>query len=133
MSETLVGRAQEAVARGDWQVALALLVEADAEGHLGHAELSVLGGVAYAAGDLALTVEAWERAHAACLDVGDVVAAAGAAVRVAMHLLFDTALMAPVRGWLGRAERLVELFEDRLRGLPSEGGSTQARSAAWAA
>src|SRR5262245_38197091 len=33
--------------------------------------------------------------------------AAAAAVRVAMHLLFDTALMAPVRGWLQRAERLV--------------------------
>ncbi len=26
----------------------------------------------------------------------------------AMHLLFDTALMAPVRGWLGRAERLLD-------------------------
>ena len=35
-------------------------------------------------------------------------AAAAAAVRVAMHLLFDTALMAPVRGWLARAERLLE-------------------------
>ena len=39
---------------------------------------------------------------------GDQVGAAGAAVRVAMHLIFDTALMAPVRGWLGRAERLLE-------------------------
>ena len=39
---------------------------------------------------------------------GDPVAAAGAAVRVAMHLLFDTALMAPVRGWLARAEQLLE-------------------------
>src|ERR671915_1228027 len=35
-------------------------------------------------------------------------AAAGAALRVAMHLLLDTALMAPVRGWLARAERLLE-------------------------
>ena len=35
-------------------------------------------------------------------------AAAGAAVRVAMHLLFDTALLAPVRGWLARAERLLD-------------------------
>ena len=25
-----------------------------------------------------------------------------------MHLLFDTALMAPVRGWLARAERLLK-------------------------
>ena len=42
------------------------------------------------------------------MQAGDQVAAAGAAVRVAMHLLFDTALMAPVRGWLARAERLLE-------------------------
>jgi hypothetical protein len=48
------------------------------------------------------------RAHAGCMRAGDQVAAAGAAVRVAMHLLFDTALMAPVRGWLARAERLLE-------------------------
>src|SRR5687767_7179167 len=29
-----------------------------------------------------------------------------------MHLLFDTALMAPVRGWLARAERLLEGTDD---------------------
>ena len=71
-------------------------------------DLPLLGEVAYAAGDLDVTIDAWERAHAACVQVGDQVAAAGAAVRVAMHLLFDTALMAPVRGWLARAERLLE-------------------------
>ena len=42
------------------------------------------------------------------VEAGDRVGAAGAAVRVAMHLLLDTALMAPVRGWLARAERLLE-------------------------
>ncbi len=55
-----------------------------------------------------MTIEAWERAHAASLQAGDQVAAAGAAVRVALHLLLDTALMAPVRGWSARAERLLE-------------------------
>ena len=78
------------------------------DGLLAPADLPVLGEVAYAAGHLDVTIEAWERAHAACLQAGDEVAAAGAAVRVAMHLLFDTALMAPVRGWLARAERLLE-------------------------
>ena len=39
---------------------------------------------------------------------GDQAAAAAAAVRVALHLLFDTALMAPVRGWLARAQRLLD-------------------------
>ena len=81
-------------------------MEADAGGLLSRADLPLLGEVAYAAGRLDVTVEAWERAHEACVQAGDDVAAGGAAVRVAMHLLLDTALMAPVRGWLARAERL---------------------------
>ena len=83
-------------------------MEADVVGPLAPADLPLFGEVAYAAGHLDVTIEAWERAHAACLEAGDHVAAAGAAVRVAMHVLFDTALMAPVRGWLARAERLLE-------------------------
>ena len=104
----LVERAHSAAARGDWQQAFDLLMEADADGLLAPTDLPVLGKVAYAAGHLDVTIEAWERAHAACMQAGDQVAAAGAAVRVAMHLIFDTALMAPVRGWLARAERLLE-------------------------
>src|SRR5829696_6350182 len=103
----LVDRARSAVARGGWQEAFDLLMEADGDGLLTPAELPVLGEVAYAAGHLDVTIEAWERAHAACMKAGDQVAAAAAAARVAMHLLFDTALMAPVRGWLARAERLL--------------------------
>ena len=67
-------------------------------GLLGAADLPLLAEVAYAAGHLDVTIEVWERAHAEGVRAGDVLAAAGAAVRVAMHLLFDTALMAPVRG-----------------------------------
>ncbi|MGH9271996.1 MAG: transcriptional regulator, partial [Ilumatobacteraceae bacterium] len=104
----LVERAGEAAALGQWPQAFALLTEADAGGLLGPADLPMLGEVAYAAGHLDVTIDAWERAHAACAAAGDPVAAGGAAVRVAMHLLFDTALMAPVRGWLARAERLLE-------------------------
>src|SRR5680860_742082 len=103
-----VERAHSAAARGDWQEALDLLMEVDADGLLTPSDLPVLGEVAYAAGHLDVSVEAWERAHAACMQAGDDVAAAGAAVRVAMHLLFETALIAPVRGWLARAERLLE-------------------------
>jgi tetratricopeptide (TPR) repeat protein len=104
----LVARAHSAAAGGGWQEAFQLLMEADADGLLTPSDLSVLGEVAYAAGHLDVTIEAWERTHAACMQAGDEVAAAGAAVRVAMHLLFDTALMAPVRGWLARADRLLE-------------------------
>lgn len=103
-----VQRAREAAARGDWEEAYDLLMQADVDGLAGPDDLRLLGEVAYAAGHLDVTIEAWERAYALCLQVGDPVAAAGAAVRVAMHLLLDTALMAPVRGWLGRAERLLE-------------------------
>src|SRR5215217_3948340 len=104
----LVERASEAASRGRWPEAFALLAEADADGLLGPADLPMFGEVAYAAGHLDVTIDAWERAHAACVAAGDPVAAGGAAIRVAMHLLFDTALMAPVRGWLARAERLLE-------------------------
>ena len=104
----LVERALAAMARGDWQVAFDLLREADAAGLLTPTDLPVFGEVAYAAGHLDVSIDAWERAHAACMKAGDPVAAAAAAVRVAMHLLFDTALMAPVRGWLSRAQQLLD-------------------------
>jgi tetratricopeptide (TPR) repeat protein len=107
-SSGLVERAHSAAARGDWQQAFDQFIEADRDGLLVPTDLPVLGEVAYAAGHLDVSIEAWERAHAAFMQVNDQVAAAGAAVRVAMHLLFDTALMAPVRGWLTRAERLLE-------------------------
>ncbi len=103
-----LGRAREAAARGDWEEAYDVLMKADVDGLAGPADLSLLGEVAYAAGHLDVTIEAWERAYALFVDAGDKDAAAGAAVRVAMHLLFDTALMAPVRGWLARAERLLD-------------------------
>jgi hypothetical protein len=115
----LLERAHDAAALGDWQRAFDLLMEADGDGLLGATDLPVLGEVAYAAGHLDVTIEAWERAHAACLQAGDHVAAAGAAVRVAMHILFDTALMAPVRGWLERAERLLEGRGETLATCPA--------------
>jgi len=104
----LVKRARDAAALKDWRRAFDLLMEADAGGLLAPTDLPMLGEAAYAAGQLNVTIEAWERAHTGSMQAGDQVAAAAAAVRVAMHLLFDTALMAPVRGWLARAERLLE-------------------------
>jgi hypothetical protein len=101
-----VQRAQDAAARGDWGEAYDVLMKADADGL--ECDLPLLGEVAYAAGHLDVTIDAWERAYARSVDAGDPVAAAAAAVRVAMHLFLDTALMAPVRGWLARAERLLE-------------------------
>src|SRR5919112_4515729 len=107
-----VQRAEDAAAKGDWADAYDLLTKADSDGLLGVGDLPLLAEAAYAAGHLDATIEAWERAHALCVQAGDSVAAAHAAVRLAMHLLLDTALMAPVRGWLVRAERLLEGKEE---------------------
>lgn len=104
----LLGRAREAAAEGDWKRAHEILADADAKGLVRPADLPFVADIAYAAGHLDTTIDAWERAHAAAVRSGDDLAAAGAAVRIAMHILFDTALMAPVRGWLARAERLLQ-------------------------
>jgi tetratricopeptide (TPR) repeat protein len=108
----LVERARDAAALNDWRQAFDLLMEADTDGLLAPTDLPVLGEVAYAAGQLEVAIEAWARAFSASMQTGDQVTAAGAAVRVAMHLLFDTALMAPVRGWLARAELLLEAQDE---------------------
>lgn len=103
-----LGRARNAVARGAWMDAYAAYLEAREAGGLGPAELADFAAVAYAAGHLDVAIETWERLHEELSRLGEDNGAAGAAVRVAMHLLFDTALMAPVRGWLHRAERLLD-------------------------
>jgi tetratricopeptide (TPR) repeat protein len=104
--------AREAAANGEWDQAYGLLMQADSDGLLGPGDLPLLAETSYAAGHLDVTIEAWERTHALCVQAGDPAAAAGAAVRLAMHLLLDTALMAPVRGWLARAERLLDGEEE---------------------
>src|SRR5215211_3614490 len=126
-----VQHARDAAASGDWETGYELLMEADSHGLLGSADLPLLAEVAYAAGHLDVTIEAWERAHALGIEAGDPVAAAGAAARIAMHLLLDTALMAPVRGWLARAEQLLEARQDtptrRAAAGPRERGRTPRR------
>jgi tetratricopeptide (TPR) repeat protein len=105
-------QAHDAASRGDWPVAYDLLVRADAEERLGADDLALLGEAAYASGHLEATVGAWERVHAAGLAAGDPLAAAAGAVRVAIHLLIDTGLMAPIRGWTKRTERLLEGMDE---------------------
>ena len=105
---TALEKGREAASRGDWQQAHDLLAEADAGQPLAHADLTLLADAAYAAGHLDVSIDALERAHARAVSAGDRLAAAGAAIRVAMSLLFDTALMAPVRSWIRRAEQLLE-------------------------
>lgn len=109
---TSLERARQAASTGDWKEACELFVEADASTPLTPPDLALLAGVAYAAGRVDTTIDAWERASIGSTEAGDPVSAAGAAVRVAMHLLFDVALMAPVRSWLTRADRLLAGHEN---------------------
>jgi hypothetical protein len=67
----LIERARDAAALNDWRQAFDLLMEADADGLLAPTDLPVLGEVAYAAGQLDVTIEAWERAYAVSIQAGD--------------------------------------------------------------
>ncbi|MFP3899751.1 MAG: hypothetical protein ACLFXM_02770 [Acidimicrobiia bacterium] len=95
-----------AVERGDWQGALDLL---DASGTDARtpAGLELRAQAAYGNGDFEAAVGAWEDLHSLLVLQGDAAEAARAAAMVAMYLMMDTGLMAPVRGWLRRAERLL--------------------------
>lgn len=110
--EALLARARDAVSRGEWQQAYDLLGQADAQSPLSAADLALLADMAYAAGHVDVTIASWERAYRQSVRAGDRLAAAGAAVRVAMHMLFDTALMAPVRAWAARVEQLLDGLDD---------------------
>lgn len=103
--------ARTAVEQGEWGTALELL--ADDAADLDPAErLELRAQASYGAGAFEAAVGAWEELRALHARAGDDGAAARAAAMVAMYLMMDTGLMAPVRGWLRRAERhLVGLDE----------------------
>ncbi len=97
---------RDAIADRRWATALQLL---DAAGPTGRsaAALELRAEAAYGGGDPEASVAAWEDLYAMHLAAGDDVSAARAAAMVAMYLMIDTGLMAPIRGWLRRAERLI--------------------------
>ncbi|SOE02321.1 transcriptional regulator [Blastococcus haudaquaticus] len=101
------GRVEATLARGEWSAALGLLRGLQAQRPLAPAELGLLGRAAYGAGEFEAAITAWEQQCAVCQSSGDDAAAAAAAATVALYLMMDTGLMAPVRGWLARAERLL--------------------------
>ncbi|HEY5664520.1 MAG TPA: hypothetical protein VIS05_10850 [Ilumatobacter sp.] len=103
-----------AIGRADWAPALAQLETLDLDrDDEGVAEaLELLAQAAYGSGELETAVGAWERLHRLQLRRHDVPAAAQAAAMIAMYLMMDTGLMAPVRGWLATADRLLEGHAD---------------------
>jgi tetratricopeptide (TPR) repeat protein len=96
-----------AVDRGAWQVALELL-DGDADGATTAAGWELRARAAYGNGEFEACVSAWEELHALLVRQSRHADAARAAAMIAMYIMMDTGLMAPVRGWLRRAERLLE-------------------------
>jgi tetratricopeptide (TPR) repeat protein len=101
--------ARSAIERGEWRVALDHLDAAGAPASATGLELRALA--AYGNGDFEAAVTAWEDLHALHVGAGEPEQAAWAASMIAMYLMMDTGLMSPVRGWLRRAERLLDGFE----------------------
>src|SRR5829696_8612456 len=97
-----------ALARGDWSAALGRLRGVRRRRALTSDELDQLGRAAYGAGEFEAAVTAWEDRYTCCLRQGDDGGAATSAATVAMYLMMDTGLMAPVRASLTRADRLLE-------------------------
>jgi hypothetical protein len=102
--------ARNAAARGEWSQVLELLPLGTPEA--GAAEgLELRAQANYGAGNFDGAVASWDALHALRVTEHDPVDAARAAAMLAMFLLIDTGLMAAVRAWTRRAERL-------LTGLP---------------
>jgi hypothetical protein len=102
-----IAAVQAAVERGEWVQALELLA-ASGSAVDSAAGLELRAHAEYGNGGFEASVSAWEDLHTLLLAQHDVAGAARAAAMVAMFLMMDTGLMAPVRGWLRRAERLLE-------------------------
>ena len=103
MTVTELAGARAAVEQGDWASALTLLDGDESP------EASELAAQArYANGEFEAAVATWEALHDRQLAAGDPTTAAWAAANVAIHLLVDTGLMAPVRAWVARAQRLLD-------------------------
>src|SRR5690606_37465009 len=103
---TTLQAARAALDRGDWHEVLTLVSGPVDESDRSTA-LELSAQAAYGAGEFEDAVAAWEQLVAHERARGDAVAAARAAAMVAMYLMMDTGLMAPVRGWLRTAEQLL--------------------------
>lgn len=106
----LLARVAASVETADWTTALTTLDAAEAAPDPG-VRLQLLeleAQAAYGAGEFERSIAAWERLHTTALAAGDDLEAARAAAMTAMHLMIDTGLMAPVRGWLATADRLLD-------------------------
>ncbi len=106
MSEpSAIEDARTFVTLGEWRAALESLDGLEGSSAEG---LELRAQAAYGLGDLDGCVDAWEALHALQLEQDNRLEAARAAAMIALYLMMDTGLMSPVRGWLGKADRLLD-------------------------
>jgi tetratricopeptide (TPR) repeat protein len=105
-----VAAARRAIREGQWRQALDSVCGEDASSS--PECLEVRAEAAYGVGDFEGCVQAWEDLHSLQAELGDRSEAARAAAMIAMYLMMDTGLMAPVRGWLRCAVRHLDGVED---------------------
>lgn len=106
--QAILASVRAALDAHDWSGAATVLADIDPD-QVEACELRARA--AYGSGDLEGCLTAWEHQHRLLVASGDNVLAARAACMVAMYLLIDTGLMAPIRAWLARAEKLLEDVE----------------------
>jgi tetratricopeptide (TPR) repeat protein len=105
-----IDAARRAIALGDWSRALDSL---EIDPSMESTELLELRADAlYGAGDFEGCVGSWEDLHSLLVRRGDEIEAGRVAAMVAMYLMMDTGLMAPVRGWLRCADRHLDGVDD---------------------
>ena len=102
-----VEQGRAAFARRAWGDAYAQLSAAARDTRLGFDDLERLAVAAFLVGRDDDSASAWERAHHACLQLGDAARAARCAFWMAFGLL-NRGEPARGRGWLGRARRLLD-------------------------
>ncbi len=102
-----LGAVGTALDLGQWQLAIELLDNAGSVSQSADG-LELRARACYGNGDFEASISAWEDLHTLLVAEANPTGAAMAAATVAMFLMMDTGLMAPVRGWLRRAERLLE-------------------------
>lgn len=103
-------RAREAFGRRDWVAAYEGLSAAGSDALLA-ADFADLATAAFLVGRHNDCIQALQRAHQAHLDSGDQQAAVRSAFWLAMTLM-DRGELAVASGWISRAERLLDAFEE---------------------
>ena len=74
--------------------------------------MQLKGRACYGSGDLEGAVSSFERLYALQVAAGAEVEAADAGLTIALYLLIDSGLLAPVRAWVRRSEHLLERHPD---------------------